>query len=106
MAEIGDELDARAEATLRRMLEEQAALLAKRDAPSKPKLTKKVRRILRARPPRETRRAKAFQRYRDRKLGKMGAASKVRNIDPATGKEAASGSAIKCPPHPQGLTPA
>lgn len=85
MTKTGD--DARTELTLRRMLEQQAALLAKREKPSKPKLTKKMRKIFRTRPPRETRRAKAFRRYRDRKLGKMGAASKVRYIDPLTGSE-------------------
>ena len=37
--------------------------------------------------PKEPKGAAKYRRYRDRKRGRMGAASKVRHIDPVTGKE-------------------
>ena len=43
-----------------------------------------MKRRRRASNPKEPKGAAKFRRYRDRKLGKIGAASKVRHIDPAT----------------------
>lgn len=43
----------------------------------------------RAEAPKETKANVKFRHWRDKKLGKMGAASKVRRIDPATGEATA-----------------
>jgi hypothetical protein len=48
---------------------------------------KAMKRRRQASNPKEPKAAAKFRRYRDRKLGKMGAASKVRHIDPLTGEE-------------------
>ena len=66
----------RAAREIKRMLREQAKLLAK----------PKEKRTVEARPPQESRRAKRYRRWRDSLMGKFGAASGVRHIDPKTGE--------------------
>jgi len=87
MMKLKDGLDVHAEMIVERMREGQERLLAERGLRMSNRQTKELKRDVEAWKPRETRKAAAFRRYSNRKLGKMGAASKVRHIDPTTGRE-------------------
>lgn len=77
MTKLGDQIGGQVEQMIERMREAQARLLVKRERKRK----REKRRVVEARPPRESKKAKAFRRWRDQRMGKLGAASKVRHVE-------------------------
>jgi hypothetical protein len=89
-SKLNEEFEANASSLAKRASEKEERWLGARG------LTERLNRKSNAAPmmrrqtvsnPKEPKGTAKYRRYRDRKLGRMGAASKVRHIDPVTGKE-------------------
>jgi len=83
---LSEELEANARSLAKRASEKEKERRERRGLTKQMNQKSNARAMKRASNPKEPKGAAKYRRYQDRKLGKMGAASKVRHIDPATGK--------------------
>ena len=85
-SKLNEELEASSRSLAKRASEIEEQWLGRRGLTKRMNQKSNARAMKRASNPKEPKGAAKYRRYQDRKLGKMGAASKVRHIDPATGK--------------------